>query len=124
MNCAVNVYQARDSMKIRDHSMSVYRYRGLLVMNRAIISYSHGYSLFQYLGVLDQNIRIIYCRWRCYYSLSTRIYNQLEHINWTADAAFYLSQDQPAAEKEKYVKFPFTFGSAPSMVRGALAVGA
>lgn len=104
--------------------MPVYRYCGLLAMNRAIISYSHGYSLFQYLGVLDQNIRIIYRRWWCYYSLSTRIYNELEHISWTADAAFYLSLYQPAAKKEKYVKFPFTFGSAPSMARGALAVGA
>ena len=78
-------------MKIGDHSIPVYRCRRLYV-NGAIISHCPGNVLLQHLRALHFSIRIIHLGGFRDYSSSTCMYNELEHISWTADVVSYLSQ--------------------------------
>jgi len=78
-------------MKVGDHGIPVYRCRRLCV-NGAIISHRPGNVLFQHLRALYFNIRIIHLGGIRDYSPPTCMYNELEHISWTADVVLYLPQ--------------------------------
>jgi hypothetical protein len=120
MDRPIDVYQARETMKIRDHGVPVHRCRRWYA-NGAIIAQCAGNFLFQHLRALRSSIGLGGFRDYC---SSTCMDNELEHVSWTADVVLYLAAVLEDDDNAQGTRLPFTVEPLPSMALGDFAVGA